>query len=289
MDSFRSALARLRLSVRARFCESSSWPTVSESSLMSSQARTSRAAFVMAVAESGTAKSRPDLNVRPDVPAFPDDALDERLRGGFARLAVEPQDDERELRPVRDVVRAVGEEAAVEEFRAFAEEVLGRLPDAVLDGLGRDGPPAGHENLVQVRSQAEPVAVPVPIQVVAGRGEAFEHGLDVGHVDVGPADGGANLGERGLGLVLALPPFDSKKMAVATFWCSLALRMDSVASLSSLLACESFLPAMSVVTGTESWSVPSCSKTASRKVGSSKGADPSPMSGSLEAFWCSSR
>ena len=70
--------------------------------------------------------------------------------------------------------------------------------------LGVTAPRLRHENLVQVRAKPEPVTVPVPVEVVAGRGEPFEHGLDIGQVDVGPADGGANLGERRLGLVLAL-------------------------------------------------------------------------------------
>ena len=139
MDSFRSALARLRLSPRARFCESSSWPTVSESSLdvlpgedVPGRVRDGRGGV-------GHGEEQARLERPAGRAGFPDEALDERLRGGIARLAVEPQDDERELRPVRDVVRAVGEEAAVEELRALAEEVLGRLPDAGLDGLRRDG------------------------------------------------------------------------------------------------------------------------------------------------------
>ena len=61
---------------RARFWASSSWPIVSSSSLMSSQASRSRAALVMAVAESGTAKIRLDLNVRPDDPhSFTKDSI----------------------------------------------------------------------------------------------------------------------------------------------------------------------------------------------------------------------
>ena len=68
-DGFRRSLFALpRLRARARFWASSNCPIVSSSSLMSSQARRSRAAFVMAVAESGTAKSRLDLNVLPDPP-----------------------------------------------------------------------------------------------------------------------------------------------------------------------------------------------------------------------------
>src|SRR5262249_21010277 len=90
------------------------------------------------------------------------DSINEGFGRGLARGAVEPEDDERELRPIGDVVRAVGEEAAVEELRPLAAEVLGGLADAFLDGLGRDGSPSGHENLVQVRSQAEAVTVPVP-------------------------------------------------------------------------------------------------------------------------------
>ena len=114
-----------------------------QSSLMSSQARTSRAAVGDGRRRVGNGEQQARLERPAGCSTFPDEGFDEGLCGRVARLAVEPHDDERQLRPVRNVVRAVGEEAAVEELRTFAEEVLGRLSDAGLDSLGRDrSPPA---------------------------------------------------------------------------------------------------------------------------------------------------
>jgi len=76
------------------------------------------------------------------------------------------------------------------------------------------------------------------------------------------------------------PPFDSNRIAVATFWWRRAFFNASGASRSRRAAFASFFPAMSVVTG-PSRSFPSCSNRAARKYGSSRGAVPSPMSGSL--------
>jgi len=81
--------------------------------------------------------------------------------------------------------------------------------------------------------------------------------------------------------VFDCPPFDSKKIEVATFWWRRAFLIVSTASLSSRTACDSFLPQMSVVTAPSSFAPPSCSKTADRKMGSSSGAVPITISGSL--------
>ena len=61
--------------------------------------------------------------------------------------------------------------------------------------LGATAPRPRHQNLVQVGAKPKSVTVSVPVEVVAGPGEPFEHGLDIGQVDVRLADGGSNLGE----------------------------------------------------------------------------------------------
>ena len=70
--------------------------------------------------------------------------------------------------------------------------------------LGATAPRRVTRIWLRLRPQAEAVAVSIPIQVVAGRGEPFEHRLHVGQVDVRVADRGSDLGEGRLGLVLAL-------------------------------------------------------------------------------------
>src|SRR5271157_4345480 len=62
-----------------------------------------------------------------------------------------------------------------------------------------------------------------------------------------------------------VPPLDSKRTTVATFWCSRCFLISFAASRSSLMAWASFLPAMSVVTGPSRSLLPSCSNIAARK------------------------
>ena len=56
-----------------------------------------------------------------------------------------------------------------------------------------------------------------------------------------------------------------------------------VLSASSRIACDLFVPAMSTVTAVSSSSFPICLNTAERNQGSSSGAVPSPIKGSLYA------
>ena len=86
--------------------------------------------------------------------------------------------------------------------RAGLEDLLNDLLDPFLDGRLGDGRPAVGQDLVQVRAQAESIAVVDRRQVVAARGESIEGRLHVADVEIRLGDGQADLGRGRLGLGL---------------------------------------------------------------------------------------
>ena len=98
------------------------------------------------------------------------------------------------------------------------------------------GAPVG-EQLVQVGRQAEAVAPPLGVQVVARLIQRLQHRVDVADVPIG-----SPTARRTSGSVASrfdCPPLDSKKIVVITLRCSRAFLMSGAASWSSRVAWES--------------------------------------------------
>ena len=103
---------------------------------------------------------------------------------------------------VGDLVALVGEEDPFD-TAAGGEDFLDFLADALLSGFGLDGGAAVGEPFVEVFLEAEPVAVALDREVVAGLRERLQGGLDVADVEARLGDGEADFGLGGFALGLA--------------------------------------------------------------------------------------
>lgn len=100
---------------------------------------------------------------------------------------------------------------------------------------------------VQVFLKAEVIPIAVSSQVIAGFSQsASKTASDIANIRIRFGHRQPQLWNRSL-VPRVMPPFDSKKIAVATLRCNRSLRMGSMASTSKRVAWES-LPQMSVVT-----------------------------------------
>src|SRR5208337_5344199 len=120
---------------------------------------------------------------------------------GCGRVAVDlvwGHDHNRQGGVIGNLASLVGEVDAIQ-GRAGLEDLLDNLLDPLIDGWLRDGCPPIGQQLVQVGSQAEPIAVIDAFQVVTASAQAVDNGLDVGDVQVRLGDGQADLGQGRLG------------------------------------------------------------------------------------------
>ena len=127
-----------------------------------------------------------------------DDLVHQPGRGRVAVDLVGGHDHQRQGGVIGNLAGLVGEVDAIQGW-AGLEDLLDDLLDPLIDGWLGDGCPAIGQQLVQVGSQAEPIAVVDALQVVTASAQAIENGLDVADVQVRLGDGQADLGQGRLG------------------------------------------------------------------------------------------
>ena len=121
------------------------------------------------------------------------------------RGMIQAEHDQGQLGPVRHIVRLGGEAAPIHPFAAALEQIERGVLDTVFNVLLLNRAPARDQHLVEIRAQAEPVAVAIPVQVETLGRETLQHGFHIGQVEIGMADRRPNFGHRGFHPGLALP------------------------------------------------------------------------------------